>query len=107
MKSKSSLRLLGEALYALGVPAVKMLLDAPVSTSGRLRSRVLEHAATWSLPVEVTLLPDVDRALIAMERVVSSDSAVLDACASWMNLGVLGCLMLACLLSASDFMHWV
>lgn len=86
-ETEEALRLLGQALHALGVPAVRLLLDAPVSNSGRLRSRVLEHAATWSMPVEVTLHPDVDRELIGLPGVVSSDSAVLDACASWLNLG--------------------
>lgn len=86
-ETEQALRLLGRGLHALGVPAVQILLDAPVSNSGRLRARVMEHAASWSLPVEVTLHPDVDRALIGRERVVSSDSAVLDACASWLNLG--------------------
>lgn len=86
-ETEEALRLLGEGLRALAVPAVHVLLDAPVSNSGRLRARVLEHAFGWPLPVEVTLHPDVDQALIGMERVVSSDSAVLDACASWINLG--------------------
>lgn len=86
-ETEEALRILGEGLQALGVPAVHVLLDAPVSNSGRLRARVLEHAAGWPLPVEVSLHPDVDAALIGMQRVVSSDSAVLDACVSWINLG--------------------
>jgi hypothetical protein len=86
-ETEDALRVLGEGLQALGIPAVEVLLDAPVSNSGRLRSRVLEHAAGWSVPVQVSLHPDVDRLLIGAERVVSSDSVVLDTCASWVNLG--------------------
>ena len=86
-ETEQALHLLGEGLRTLRVPAVSLLLDAPVSNSGRLRARVLTHAASWPLPVEVTLVPDVDRALIGQPRVVSSDGAVLDACASWLNLG--------------------
>lgn len=86
-ETEAALQLLGRGLQALAVPAVRLLLDAPVANSGRLRARVLEHAAAWPCPVEVLLLPDVDRALVAAPRVVSSDSAVLDACTSWLNLG--------------------
>lgn len=86
-ETEEALRLLGEGLHELRVPMVQLLLDAPVSNSGRLRARVLEHAATWSMPVEVTLHPDVDRELVGLSGVVSSDSVVLDACASWVNLG--------------------
>ncbi len=86
-ETEEALRILGEGLHDLGVPAAQLLLDAPVSNSGRLRARVLEHAASWSMPVEVTLHADVDRELVGVERVVSSDSLVLDACASWVNLG--------------------
>lgn len=86
-ETEEALRLLGRGLHALAVPAVQLLLDAPVANSGRLRARVLEHAATWSCAASVSLVPDVDRALLAAPRVVSSDSAVLDACTSWLNLG--------------------
>ncbi|HRI55401.1 MAG TPA: DUF434 domain-containing protein [Pseudomonadota bacterium] len=86
-ETEEALRLLGRGLHALAVPAVELLLDAPVANSGRLRARVLEHAAAWSCAVSVSLLPDVDRALVAAPRVVSSDSAVLEACTSWLNLG--------------------
>jgi hypothetical protein len=86
-ETEAALRILGDGLHALAIPAVHLLLDAPVSNSGRLRARVLAHAAEWRFPVEVSLVPDVDRELVGVERVVSSDSLVLDACASWVNLG--------------------
>ena len=85
-ETEAALALLGRGLGTLAVPAVRILLDAPVANSGRLRARILAHAATWSLPVEVELLADVDGALTGAARVVSSDAAVLDACASWLNL---------------------
>lgn len=85
-ETEAALVLLGRGLGTLGVPAVRILLDAPVANSGRLRARILSHAASWSLPVEVELLPDVDGALSDVARVVSSDAAVLDACRSWLNL---------------------
>ena len=86
-ETEAALRILGEGLHALQVPAVTIFLDAPMANSGRLRARIVEHAAAWSMPVGVELVPDVDRALVGAARVVSSDAAVLDACASWVNLG--------------------
>lgn len=92
-ETEAALRMLGEGLRALAVTEVLMFLDAPVSNSGRLRARVLEHAAAWTQPaaispisVDVELVPDADRELSEKPRVVSADSVVLDRCASWLNL---------------------
>lgn len=84
--TERALGLLGEALGALGIAMARFWIDAPVSNSGRLRARLLERAEAWACPIEVTLVPDADPALAGRERVVSSDSAVIDACASWVNL---------------------
>jgi hypothetical protein len=85
-ETEEALRLVGECLTTLAAPAVAFYLDAPVANSGRLRARILEHAASWPFPVEVTLLPDADKALLGKDRVVSADGAVLDGCGSWLNL---------------------
>lgn len=85
-ETEDALVLLGAALTRYRAPAVQLWLDAPVANSGRLRARILEHAAAWPCPVVVELVPDADRALQGAERVVSGDSVVLDACASWLNL---------------------
>jgi hypothetical protein len=68
------------------VPEAKFFLDAPVSNSGRLRSRILEHAYNWGIPVEVELIPNADPILSKMGRIVTSDSIILDECKSWFNL---------------------
>lgn len=84
--TEAAVRLLGEALAELGPSAVTFLLDAPVSNSGRLRGLLLEQAVTWGCQVDVELVADPDPLLSARERVVSSDAAVLDRCASWVGL---------------------
>lgn len=81
-----ALDLIGITLTELSVPCVKFFLDAPISNSGRLRELILEHAKTWKIPVEVVLVNNPDVVLSAMERVVTGDSVILDACASWLNL---------------------
>jgi len=81
-----ALDLIGETLKELSVPGAVFYLDAPVSNSGRLRSRILEHAAGWDITVTVELVPNSDLVLSKMPRVVTGDSIILDQCSSWFNL---------------------
>jgi hypothetical protein len=85
-ETEAALSLLGDTVTALGVASIAFLIDAPVSNSGRLRGRILDHASRWPCAVTADLVPDADPRLSGRERVVSSDSAVLDACASWVSL---------------------
>jgi hypothetical protein len=85
-KTDEALKLIGEAFRQLKVPEAKFFLDAPVSNSGRLRSRILEHAYSWGIPVEVELIPNADPILSKMGRIVTGDSIILDECKSWFNL---------------------
>ena len=85
-ETDAALELLGLAVCALGPPALQIWLDAPIANSGRLRARIAERASGWPCPVEIELVPDADKCLAGKERVISSDSVVLDECASWINL---------------------
>ena len=85
-QTDAAIDLIGVALIELGVPAVRFLLDQPVSNSGRLRQRILERSVDWPMPVEVTLVPNPDPLLAAGSRIVTADSALLDICAGWFNL---------------------
>jgi len=85
-QTDSALRILGESLRNLSVPMAVFYLDAPVSNSGRLRSRILELAQEWNIPVDVELVPNADAVLSKMERIVTGDSVILDQCTSWFNL---------------------
>lgn len=85
-QTDQALELIGEVLHQLFVPEVKFFLDSPVSNSGRLKNKILEHAANWSIPVEIELLPNVDTVLSSMDRVVTGDSVILGCCKSWFNL---------------------
>jgi len=81
-----ALDLIGETFKELSIPGAVFYLDAPVSNSGRLRSRILKHAEKWHIPVTVELVPNSDLVLSKMSRVVSGDSIILDQCSSWFNL---------------------
>ncbi|KNZ40578.1 DUF434 domain-containing protein [Acetobacterium bakii] len=85
-QTDSALRILGESLRKLSVPEAMFYLDAPVSNSGRLRNRILEHAQKWNIPVAVELVPNADTVLSKMGRIVTGDSVILDQCTSWFNL---------------------
>jgi hypothetical protein len=85
-QTDQALELIGKVFHQLFVPEVKFFLDSPVSNSGRLKNRILEHAKNWGMPVEIELLPNVDTVLSTMERVVTGDSIILGNCKSWFNL---------------------
>jgi hypothetical protein len=86
VETERALELLGDVADELRPARMLALLDAPVSNSGRLKTRILEHATRWSCPMDVELVPNPDRELIARELVVSGDSVVIDTAASWVNL---------------------
>ncbi len=79
--------LLGEFLDHHNCGGVRLLLDRPVSNSGRLKQlitdRVADRSATW----EVELTDRTDQLLIESPSIVATaDSAILDRCSRWFNL---------------------
>jgi len=82
----AALALVAEALCRAGVRRARWLLDEAVSSSGRLRARILERLGGGSFGVEAELVRDPDVLLVGAPCVVSSDGVVLDRCASWVNL---------------------
>lgn len=85
-----AVRLLTEELHRLQVSRVRLLLDAPVSNSGRL-SEIIRHE--WEGSVgrprdwQVLLVRDPDAELVEGGRLVATaDGAVLDRCDAWVNL---------------------
>jgi hypothetical protein len=81
-----ALTLIGETLAVLRPAEARILLDAPVSNSGRLRGRIADHAAGWSVPVSVELAPGVDGLVASSAVAVTADSGILDRCGAWLNL---------------------
>ncbi len=85
-QTDTALHLIGESLHRFAVPEVKFFLDAPVSNSGKLRNKILEHSVGWGIPVAVELVPNSDISLAQKARIVTGDSVLLDECSSWFNL---------------------
>ncbi len=80
-ETEAALAALGEVITAAAPASVLWLLDRPVSNSGRLAALLRERG--WQ--VEVVLAPD--RELACRSGVAATgDSAVLDRCATWVDL---------------------
>ena len=86
-QTREAVRMLLRHLEDAGAVDVDVLIDTPVSNSARLRAIVLEEASDHAgLKVTASLDRCVDATLLARGGVVvTSDSAVLDRCALWMN----------------------
>lgn len=78
--------LLGE-LKEMHVSECHILLDEPVSNSGRLKTRIAEiNEQQYVMHTDIQILKNVDRTLYDKENVITSDSIILDHCKSWFNL---------------------
>ncbi|HEY2744009.1 MAG TPA: DUF434 domain-containing protein [Polyangia bacterium] len=86
-ETDGALELIGRELGALAPGGARIFLDAPVSNSGRLRARILDFAHRWPFAVDAEVVPNPDAILARADNAVSSDSAILDRCGSWLNLG--------------------
>jgi hypothetical protein len=86
-ETDGALELIGRELAALAPAGARVFLDAPVSSSGRLRARILDFAHRWPFPVDAEVVPNPDAILARGDNAVSSDSSILDRCGSWLNLG--------------------
>lgn len=81
-----AVKLMLDALEKAKVRTVKILLDEPVSNSGRLKARIADIAEGYPFELDIRIQKDVDRELYNRKMVVTSDSIILDHCASWVNL---------------------
>lgn len=85
-KTDSAIRLIVSGLRRLLITRAVFWLDAPVSNSGRLKTRIAEIAEAERFDVGIELVQNVDKALYGLPNVVSGDRVILDRCPSWLNL---------------------
>ncbi len=85
-ETEGAVRLLFDTLKDLQPGTVHILLDEPVSNSGRLKMLLADIADEYPLDLDIQILRDVDRTLYDKENVITSDSIILDHCRSWINL---------------------
>jgi len=69
------------------VISIRILLDKPVSNSGRLKKLIEDLAREEGLEqLYVETLDGVDGVLRTQASIITSDSAILDDCSGWFNL---------------------
>ena len=85
-ETEQAVRMLFETLQEMHVETAHILLDEPVSNSGRLKTRIAEIGEGYRVRPDIRILRDVDRALWDCANVITSDSIILDHCISWVNL---------------------
>ena len=87
-ETADAVRMMLGLLQAAGVSKVIILLDEPISNSGRLKSLIADVAEEdhCSFALDIQVLRDVDRTLYGKGYVITSDSIILDHCLSWVNL---------------------
>ena len=83
--TRAAVELLGDYLETIGAGEAVILLDAPVSNTGRLKTLIAECFEKRAFSCDIQLLPDVDRQLWGKENVLSSDAIILNQCQSWLN----------------------
>ncbi len=82
-----ALEIVGQRLAEYAPRAVTWIFDQPVSNSGQLAARLRAEAAAhgWPWTVAVELNPD-QMVMRSMALAITSDSAILDHVAQWVNL---------------------
>ncbi len=85
-ETSEAIGLMFTVLRDAGVRRINILLDEPVSNSGRLKARIAEISGEYAFDLDIRILREVDRELYGRENVITSDSIILDHCSSWINL---------------------
>ena len=85
-ETESAVRMLFDVLTDMKIRSATVLLDEPVSNSGRLKTLMADVGEKYSFDLDIQIQKDVDRALYSKENVITSDSVILDHCSSWINL---------------------
>ena len=85
-ETEAAIRMLFDILREAGVSRVNILLDQPVSNSGRLKTCMADLGEEYPFVLDIRILREVDRELYEKENVITSDSIILDHCLSWVNL---------------------
>ena len=85
-ETSEAVRLMLHMLQEARISKVTILLDEPVSNSGRLKALTADTGEEFAFGQDIQILRDVDRFLYGRENVITSDSVILDHCASWVNL---------------------
>ena len=85
-ETTDAISMLLDVLLEAGTESIHILLDEPVSNSGRLKALIADIGEQYPFTLDIQIRKDVDRELYGKENVITSDSVILDNCKSWINL---------------------
>ena len=85
-ETSEAVRTMLQTLQEGRISKATILLDEPVSNSGRLKALIADIGEEFAFGLDIQILRDVDRSLYGRENVITSDSVILDHCVSWVNL---------------------
>lgn len=85
-ETADAVRMLFDVLKEMKIHSATILLDEPISNSGRLKALIADIGESYPFKLDIQIQRDVDRTLYEKENVVTSDSIILDHCLSWVNL---------------------
>ncbi len=85
-ETSEAVLMLFQTLQKAKISKATILLDEPVSNSGRLKALTADTGEEFAFGQDIQILRDVDRFLYGRENVITSDSVILDHCASWVDL---------------------
>lgn len=89
-ETAAAIDLLSQTLLTAAPASATWLLDQPISNSGRLAQRIRELAAAHGWPWQVQVVMNPDKLLGDADGIIiTSDSNILDAAKSWINLPAL------------------
>jgi hypothetical protein len=87
IQTEEAIELIRKAHTRLGIEQINWYLDAPVSNSGLLKSRLMDYAQKFDLSWRIHVIPDPDSALSHSDNIIiTSDGEILDNCKQWFNL---------------------
>ena len=78
--------LMMQTLQEARISKATILLDEPVSNSGRLKLVIAEIGEEFAFALDIQILRDVDRSLYGKGNVITTDSVIMDHCIGWVNL---------------------
>ena len=85
-KTEEALNLIGRFFNEYNASKVIFYLDSTVSNSGNLKYKILDCTKNWRFNTDVVLVNNADIILDKLDRVVSSDAAIIDKCISYFNI---------------------
>ena len=85
-ETSEAVRMMLQMLQEARISKATIMLDEPVSNSGRLKALIADVGEEFAFGLDIQILRDVDRSLYGRENVITSDFVILDRCESWVNL---------------------